>query len=150
MNVTNPTEIPVTVPVLSTVATPGLLLIHVPPEVGDNTSVAPTQKVVGAVNTGNGLTITGFVVLVHPPVALVNVNSTVPADTALTKPELFTVAIALSLLDHVPPEVGVKLVDVPKQISVGDVIIGLENTVTKTEILLTGASHDEREDCIST
>jgi hypothetical protein len=66
VNVTEPADTPVITPALVTVATAGLLLIHVPPLVGDNVAVLPTHTFAGAVTTGNAFTVTDEVVLLHP------------------------------------------------------------------------------------
>jgi hypothetical protein len=66
VNVTEPADTPVITPALVTVATAGLLLIHVPPLVGDNVAVLPTHTLAGAVTTGNAFTVTDEVVLLHP------------------------------------------------------------------------------------
>ncbi len=47
--------------------------------------------------------------LLQPVVVLVKVRVATPAPTAVTTPELVTVAMELLLLDHVPPVDGVTL-----------------------------------------
>ena len=65
-----PIATPVTKPVPDTVATPGLLLLHVPPAVASaKTDVEPTQRVVPPViATGGGVTVTTIVAV--QPVAV--------------------------------------------------------------------------------
>ena len=53
-------------PALVTVATAALLLVHVPPDVGDNVAVLPAHTAAGAVTVGFALTVTDEVVLLHP------------------------------------------------------------------------------------
>ena len=67
MNVTLPADTPVITPALVTVAIAGLLLVQVPPLVGDNVAVLPTHTLAGAVTAGNAFTVTDVVaVLVQP------------------------------------------------------------------------------------
>src|SRR5258705_12510225 len=65
----------------------GLLLVQVPPEVGDKVAVLPTHTLAGAVTTGNAFTVTDEVVLLHPVDVCVKVNVTVPADTPVRSEE---------------------------------------------------------------
>jgi len=60
VKVANPADMPVTNPALVTVATPGSLLSQVPPLVGDNTVVEPTQMLLEPVmlTTGGALIVT--------------------------------------------------------------------------------------------
>lgn len=58
MNVTTPAPTPVTTPPFVTVAIDVLLLVHVPPVVGDNVVVPPPQIVVAPVILTAGLTLT--------------------------------------------------------------------------------------------
>jgi hypothetical protein len=71
VNVTEPADTPVITPALVTVATAGLLLVHVPPLVGDNVAVLPTHTDAGAVTTGKAFTVTTTTLLktehVNPP-----------------------------------------------------------------------------------
>lgn len=104
-----PAETPVTTPALVTVATAGLLLIQVPPVVGDNVVVPPIQTLLGPVmlTAGVGLTVSGEVGTdIQPVVPSVKVNAAVPAETAVITPALSMVATAGLLLDQVPPLVG--------------------------------------------
>ena len=72
--------------------------------------IAPT---VGAV--GKALTVTGEVVLLQPVEVWVKVKVTLPAETPVTSPALVTVALVRSLLVHVPPVVGDKVIVLPTQ-----------------------------------
>src|SRR4029078_9663058 len=103
VNVTLPAATPVMTPALVTVARALLLLVHVPPVVGDRVAVAPTQMAAGAVTTGKAFTVTAVVVLLQLVVVLVKVNVTLPGATPVMTPALVTVARALLLLVHVPP-----------------------------------------------
>lgn len=135
VNITVPAETPVTTPALVTVAIAGLLLAQVPPVLGDNVVVAPTQMLVGPVMlaVGNAPTVTELVGIdTQPVVVLVNVNATVPAETPVTTPAFVTVATAGLLLAQVPPEVGVRFVVAPTQIVLPPVMLttGIAFTVT--------------------
>ena len=114
VNVTEPPDTPVTTPAGEvTVAIAGLLLTQVPPVVGDNVVVDPTQIFVAPVipTTGAALTVTAAVVAEQLGVVLpVKVKVAVPADTPVTRPAMSTVATAGLLLTHVPPEPGVTVV----------------------------------------
>lgn len=119
-----PAETPVTTPALVTVATAGLLLVQVPPVVGDKVVVDATQILEAPVmlTTGIPFTVTaGVDADKQPVVALVKVKTAVPAETPVTTPALVTVATAGSLLDHVPPDVGETPVMSPTQISLDPV-----------------------------
>jgi hypothetical protein len=135
MNVTDPAETPVTTPAFVTVATAGLLLDQVPPEVGVNVLVLPTQILLAPVTlaTGKAFTVTGEVATdTQPVVVLVKVNVAVPGETAVTRPPLVTVATAGLLLTQVPPEVGVSAVVEPTQTLAEPVMLttGIALTVT--------------------
>ena len=71
-------------------------------------------------------------VFVQPVVPSVKVNVAVPALTPTTSPELSTVAIPSSLLDQVPPEDGVTLVDPPTHTLVAPDTVGLPLMVKLT------------------
>jgi len=130
VNVTLPAATPVITPALVTVATEVLLLVHVPPVVGDNVAVLPTHTEDGAVTTGRALTVTDEVLLLQPVVPSVKVNVTVPAATPVITPALVTVATVLSLLTQVPPVVGDRVAVLPTHIDDGAVTTGGEFTVT--------------------
>ncbi len=99
-----PAVTPVAIPVVEPmVATPRLLLLHVPPGVGSPKAVvSPTHTLsVPVIGNGNGLTVT-VAVIIHP-VGIVYVIIAVPADTPVTMPlEVPTVAIAVFPLLQVP------------------------------------------------
>jgi hypothetical protein len=110
VKVTLPKSTIVTTPPLVTVATEVLLLIHVPPVVGDKVIVPVLQMLLGEADTdGNAFTVTGADAE-QLVVELVNVKVTFPGPTAVTTPPSVIVATAVLLLTQVPPEVGVKLV----------------------------------------
>jgi len=136
VNVTMPADTPVTTPALVTVALAVLLLVHVPPVVGDKVIVLPTHTAEPAVTVGNAFTVTEEVVLLHPVVVWVKVNVTVPADTPVTTPPLVTVAIAVLLLVHVPPVVGDKVIVLPTHTAEPAVTVGNAFTVTDEVVLL--------------
>jgi hypothetical protein len=134
VNVAVPTDTPVTTPLLEIVAIAGLLLVHVPPVVGDNFVGPPIHIVVLPVmdTVGLAITVTVGVGTEAQPLELVKVNVTVPAATPVTIPALVTVALAVLLLVHVPPVVGDKVVVPPTHTEVLPVIdaVGLGLTVT--------------------
>ena len=72
--VTVPNAAPVTVPVLLMLATAGLLLLHVPPDVALERLIEPPRQTpfgpVMAATTGNALTVCDLVVLLVQPLAL--------------------------------------------------------------------------------
>jgi uncharacterized protein (DUF362 family) len=109
------------------VATAVLLLTHVPSVVGLTVVVPPMQSdvldpVIFVV--GRALTVTVFVASDgHSVVLLVNVNVAVPPFTPVTTPPLVTVAIAVLLLTHVPPVVGLKVVVDPSHIVLAPVML---------------------------
>ena len=67
---TDPADTPVINPALSIVAIELLLLVHIPPVVGEAVAVFPTQIFAGAVTTGNAFTVIvpAEVIVPHPPV----------------------------------------------------------------------------------
>jgi hypothetical protein len=136
VNVTEPLETPVTSPALVTVATAGLLLVQVPPVVGDSMVVEPTQIASRPVmlTVGRALTVTaGVGAETQPVLVFVNVNVAVPAAIPSTTPPLVTVATAGLLLTQVPPVVGESVVVLPTQMLLRPVMltIGAALTVTK-------------------
>lgn len=121
-----PPAIPVTTPALVTDATAALLLTHVPPVVGDNVVVAPSQIVDAPVmlTVGLAIIVTAFVAFeTHPVAVLVKVKVVVPAAIPVTNPTFVTVATAVLLLIHVPPVVGDNVVVAPTQTEVEPVIL---------------------------
>jgi hypothetical protein len=135
IKVVEPTDTPVTIPLLFTLAIAGLLLVQVPPVFGDNCEVVPLHIFVGPTTEIVGF---GFIVIAevafdaHPVVLFVKVNVELPALTAVTTPAFVTVATAGLLLVQVPPEVGDKVVVLFIHIAVGPVTLttGLPLTVT--------------------
>jgi hypothetical protein len=104
-----PAETAVTTPLSLTVATDGLLLVQVPPVVGDNVVVKPSQMVLAPVieTTGGVVTVRSVVgSLEQLVVVLVNVKLADPVLTPVTKPLLVTVATATLELVQVPPVEG--------------------------------------------
>lgn len=101
---TLPAEAPVTTPLLFTVATDVLPLLHTPPPVvEDSDAVVPTQTVTapaGVIAEGNGLT-KSVVPVVHVPMLYVMV--VVPPATPVATPPELMVAMAVLLLAHAPP-----------------------------------------------
>lgn len=134
-NVAVPADTPVTTPALSTVATAGLLLAHVPPEAGDKVVVPPAQIVLtpAIFTKGNANTVTVPVVDEQfGELLLVKVKVAVPAATPVTTPALVTVATAGSLLTQVPPEDGDKVVVTDTQIVLAPTILTTGRLVTET------------------
>ena len=110
----------------------GLTLIH--QMIG---LVEMLPPVVGAAGPDNvttwqsPLTVSAEVVLLQPEAVSVNVNVTLPAETAVTSPLSDTVATDWALLTHVPPDVGDKITNLlPKQIRFLDIeTVGAASTV---------------------
>jgi hypothetical protein len=130
-----PAERPETTPAFVTVATTGLLVDQVPPEVGDNDVVEPAQIAVAPVMpaTGKAFTVTGSVEAeVQPVIALVKMKVAVPADTPVTTPVLVTVATPGLLLAQVPPVVGDSVVVKPAQILLVPVMLTTGKALTVT------------------
>lgn len=98
-----------------------MLLVHVPPDVGDKVEVDPSQMVVAPViETVGGVVTDKFSVgsLEQLFAALVKVKLAVPVLTPVTNPALVTVAIVTSELVHVPPVAGESCVVESLQITV--------------------------------
>ena len=84
-----PGEIPDTIPLLVTVATAVFVLVQVPPVLGDKVVVLPTQIFVGPLTeatVGCVIVKTSLESETHPEFVFVNINRTVPADTAVIIP----------------------------------------------------------------
>ena len=102
-----PTAVTTPVPAI-TVATPVLVLLQLPPEpVVVYVVVPPIQRGVVPLTTPAltfGLTVTDCCLDVVPPQppVMVYIILQLPADTPVTKPEEFTVAIPVLLLLHAP------------------------------------------------
>src|SRR5690606_11475511 len=153
VKVTLPGLIPVITPPFVMVAIALLLLVQVPPVVGDNVWLSFTQisLLLGKlVMLGNALITTLLVVLGHEVDALVKVNVTLPGATGVMTPALVTVATAGLLLTQVPPVFGVKLPVSPIQICAGAVTVGAGCTVTVIVLLCLGSTQADKLDCIST
>ena len=137
---TVPALTPSTTPPLVIVAILGSLLDHVPPVVGLIVTVSPTHissSPAEMVTVGFGFTVISpdVAVLEQPVVPSVNTISTVPALIPSTTPPLVIVAILGSLLDHVPPVVGLIVTVSPTHISsspAGMVTVGFGFTVIST------------------
>lgn len=131
-----------TTPEFVTVATAVLLLVHVPPVVGDNVVVPLIQIALGPVilPTGQELTVIARVGNDIQPPVFVKVKVADPTDNPVTIPSLLTLATFVLLLDHVPPLVGDNLV-VPL------IQIELDPVTLTTGILLTvtaGVANEEQ------
>src|SRR4029078_1051625 len=136
VNVTLPGATPVMTPALVTVARALLLLVDVPPVVGDSVAVAPTQMAAGAVTTGNASTVTAVVVRLQLVLLLGQLNVPLPAATPVMTPALVTVARALLLLVHVPPVVGDRVAVALTQTETGAVTTGRAFSVTAVVVRL--------------
>ena len=138
MKVTLPAETPVTKPALETVAFVASLLIHVPPVVGDKVIVLPMHTDDPALTTGKALTV--IVAVAEHPELLVKVITLVPAEPAVTRPVLLTVATPVEADTHgfefaaVPDPVS--WVVNPAQTESVPVIVGSALTVTGEVVLL--------------
>lgn len=80
--------------------------------------------------------VTGVVVLLQPVEVLVYLKVVVPAETGVIIPALFTVAIAVLLLIHVPPVVGDNVPVEPMHIFAGAVTTGSAFTVAVNVLLV--------------
>jgi hypothetical protein len=133
VNVALPDATPVTTPAFVTVATAVLLLTQVPPVVGDNVVVEPTQTFVPLTN-GNTFTVTALVVAVQLVVDDVNVKVTKPDDKPVTTPELVTEATVGLLLTQVPPVVGVNVIVDPKQTCDAELLTDIDGLTVKFSV----------------
>ncbi len=127
-----PAETPVTIPVLApTVATPVLLLLHVPPLVAlASVVVAPTQAAVVPVIEVGVDTETNVEAKPTPQVfATPYTIATTPLPVPVTRPVAFTEAILLSVLYQNPPAILLASGVVPPvHIVVVPVIAGTDGT----------------------
>jgi len=133
-----PIPTPVTTPVALTVATPGVLLLHVPPPVAlANAAVPPRQMLTGLVGVMGDIAFTVTVIKLVHPVVSVKVILAVPALMPVSRPVEPIVATAVLLLIQVPP-VGVEtnVTLLPAQTVCGPEISGLGLTVNTTVALL--------------
>ena len=105
MIVTLPALTPVTVPVLLTVATAVLPLVHVPPPVALlKVVVAPSHTELDNGDIAAGVIVTVTSLVTEQPAPFVYDIRAVPADTPVTRPvPLPTVATVVLLLVHAPP-----------------------------------------------
>ena len=127
VKVTVPTPTPVTRPLFATVAIPLLLLCHVPPVVGDNWDVKPTQMVLRPVIDTVGLSVTvTSTVFVQPVPVSVNCKVATPTATPVTTPPGVTVANPMFKLNHVPADEAETFIVEPIQTFVfGAMMVGL-------------------------
>jgi len=134
VKVADPTDSPVTLPSLLTVAILVLLLDHVPPVVGDNVVVPLMQIEFAPVifTDGAPVTVTAEVGNEAQLPALVKVKVAAPGDIPLTTPELLTLAMAELLLDQVPPVVGDNVV-----VELIQIILGPVTFTTAPELTVT-------------
>jgi hypothetical protein len=102
--VTDPPELPVTIPPASIVAVFVFPLLHVPPDVASlNVTDDPAHTVpMPAIEAGNGLTVTTVVAIQFKPVVYVMFAVPAPAPVMLLVPGA-TVATERLSLDHTPP-----------------------------------------------
>jgi hypothetical protein len=116
-----PGEMPLTVPVALTDATPKMALVHTPPPlIFANVVVAPTQITAPPVIGANGFTVISFVAAQLPNVY---VKSTFPGASAVTVPATIVAIDALLLLQSPPGTVSVSVVELPRH-NVGTPEIG--------------------------
>jgi hypothetical protein len=112
-----------------------LLLVHMPPDVGESWVVPPSHISVAPVIETLGFVFTVILSVGEDAqlvLLFVNINEVVPEETAVTKPELSTVAIDGLLLIHVPPDEGLNCVVKPAHNTSSPIIetLGLFPTVT--------------------
>jgi hypothetical protein len=108
-----PLELPLTTPVLLTVATPVLPLVHVPPVAASLSVVEPPSHKVSVplIDTGVSFTV---IVVVALPQPLENVIADVPCDTPVYTPLVLTiVATPVLPLVHDPTDTESDNVAVP-------------------------------------
>ena len=138
VNVAFPWFKPITIPILFTLATEGLLLVQTPPELGDNVVVEPTHNgllpMISTTGLGNMVMVTEESDL-HPKKELVYTKRTVPCDMPVTVPAFEMDAIEVFELVHVPPVAGKNLVVAPTQIceAPSRSMAGLSKTVTESD-----------------
>jgi hypothetical protein len=114
-----------------TVATDGVLLVHMPPPASVSVTVVPTQRVLGP-DMADGADITFIVDVVTQPAGVVYVITLLPGPIAVTRPDPDPmVATAVLLLVHVPPLVAlVSVVVDPEHSEVSPPIANSGLTVT--------------------
>ena len=133
INLAVPLDKPVIKPALLIVATGGLVLIHVPPVVGDKLVVLPTQILPSPFNTtiGLGFTVTGAEFSDTQPCDDVNLKVATPALTPVMIPVVaLTVAINGLLLVQVPDSEACNVEVIPIHIVLEpvNVTVGLDLT----------------------
>jgi hypothetical protein len=138
VNVAVPAAIPVTTPALVTVATAVLLLVHVPPVVGETVLVAPghMDELPVMLTVGNTFTVIEPLVELQLVDVCVKLNVTEPEATPVITPALVIVAMDALLLVQVPPVVGKSVVVLPIQTEEAPVITGKAFMVTAAVVLL--------------
>ena len=88
--------------------------------------------------TGRSCTVTAVVVLEQPVAVSVKVKVTLPAEIPVTFPPLSTLAMPGSLLIHVPPVAGLRVVVDPIQMELLPVMVTVGNGFTVTDKLTAG------------
>lgn len=133
VNVALPAIKPVTIPVLVTEAIDGLLLVHVPPTLGESVVALPAHIALLPEMRPVGLL---FIAIDDDgfeaqPSKLVKIKLALPAKIPVTNPLLDTLATFALLLVQVPPVLGDNVVVLPTQMELLPVIdtIGIAFTV---------------------
>ena len=127
-----PAVTPVTMPVAEPTVAFAVLLLHVPATYTSlKETVAPIHTAL-APDIGGGVAFTVSVFVAEHPVVSVYDILTIPGLTAATIPDVPTVAMAGSLLLHVPPVVASlnEVVAPAQNIDVPEIVAGLGITVT--------------------
>lgn len=119
MNVTVPRDTPVTTPAFVTVAIAGLLLVQVPPVVGDNVAVVPIHTPAGAVSTGSALIFTVVAQVEILPHASVTVH--VMVDMPALNVPMASVPVPLLV---VAPVIAKAMVKLPAAVQLSDATKG--------------------------
>lgn len=138
INLAVPAASPVIKPALLMVATGGLVLIHVPPVVGDKLVVLPTQILPSPFSTtiGLGLTVIGFEFSDTQPCVDVNLKVATPGATPVTTPvEALTVATDGLLLIHVPVSDACNVEVIPIQMVFEPVTVTVGLGLTTTPVI---------------
>ena len=125
-----PLPVPVAVAPLLSVSVQLPVAFTVPVMVADPPLLQILVLLLVITAVGLPFTITDVVLLLQPVADWVNVKLTVPADTPVTTPALVTVAMALLLLVHVPPEAGERFMVDPTHTDVPALTAGLGFTST--------------------
>jgi len=117
----NAAYVPAAVPVGAVVTLPPLAAVYQTmlspaPGVALPVCATPSKQTVTPAPVGvegRGLIVTLAVVLLQVVVPSVNVKVTLPVAIPVTNPALVTVALVRSLLTHVPPDAGDKVIVLP-------------------------------------